>query len=57
MIINNPDVFRANVKKQLSIILNNPSHGDNLERGIYNYTLQQAEKNFNFENTIINFNF
>jgi len=44
MIINNPDVFRANVKKTFGEILNNAQNGDNLERGIYNSTLQQADE-------------
>ena len=44
MIINNPDVFRANVKKTFGEILNNAQNGDNLERGIYNNTLQQADE-------------
>jgi len=44
MIIHNPDEFRANVKKTLSNILNNIQDGDNLERGIYNNTLQQADE-------------
>jgi len=44
MIINNPDVFRANVKKTFGKILNNIQRGDNLERGIYNSTLQKADE-------------
>ena len=46
MIINNPDIFRINVKKQLSNILNDEQNGDNLERGIYNYTVQEATKKY-----------
>ena len=45
MKINNPDLFRANVKNKLGILLNNTQMGDNLEKGIYNNTLQQAESN------------
>ena len=46
MIINNPDVFRVNVKKQLGNMLEHQQDGDNLERGIYNYTLQSASEKY-----------
>jgi transcription elongation factor S-II len=44
MIIDNPKKFRDNVKKKLSMILNNDSYGNNLERGIYNKTIQDANE-------------
>ena len=44
MKIQDPNKFRENVKKQLSNILNNEKDGENLERGIYNSTLINAEK-------------
>ena len=44
MIIDNPNKFRDNVKKKLSMILNNDSYGNNLERGIYNKTIQDANE-------------
>jgi len=43
MIINNPTIFRENVKHKLGNILNNKNKGDNLERGIYNNTLKLAD--------------
>ena len=36
--------FRSNVKLLFGEILENVSHGDNLEKGIYNFTLQHAEE-------------
>ena len=44
MIIHNPDKFRENVKQKLGTILNNIQHGNNLERGIYNKTLKDADE-------------
>ena len=44
MIIHNPDKFRENVKQKLGTILNNIQDGNNLERGIYNNTLQSADE-------------
>jgi DNA-directed RNA polymerase subunit M/transcription elongation factor TFIIS len=44
--INNPNDFRKNVKLKLGELLNNFKDGNNLEIGIYNYTLTKAnEKN------------
>ena len=40
--ISDPSKFRENVKNKLSSILNSSKNGDNLERGIYNCTLQLA---------------
>ncbi len=42
--IENPDVFRANVRKKLSEQFNCEKHGTNLEKGIFNYTLKEAEQ-------------
>jgi len=44
MIIHNPDKFRENVKQKLSNILNNVQDGNNLERGIYNKTIRDADE-------------
>ena len=44
MIIDDSKKFRDNVKKKLSMILNNDSYGNNLERGIYNKTIQDANE-------------
>jgi len=41
--ISDPNVFRDNVKLQLGEILDNAKNGDNLERGIYNKVLEEAE--------------
>jgi len=40
----NPEKFRENVKSKFSVMLNNETFGDNLERGIYNNTLIMAEE-------------
>jgi len=42
LIIDNPDIFRANVKQKLTEIMQRNSYGSNLERGIYNWTLKTA---------------
>jgi transcription elongation factor S-II len=42
--IDNPDVFRKNVCKKLSKFFNNDTHGNNLEKGIFNYSLKEAEQ-------------
>lgn len=42
--IENPDLFRANVRKKLSEKFNNEKHGTNLEKGIFNYTLKEADQ-------------
>jgi DNA-directed RNA polymerase subunit M/transcription elongation factor TFIIS len=42
--ISNPDVFRSNVQQKLSEKFNNEKHGTNLEKGIFNYTLKEAEQ-------------
>ena len=42
--IENPDIFRANIKKKLNEKLNNEKASSNLENGIYNYTLKEADQ-------------
>lgn len=42
--ISDPIQFRSNVKEKLADILNNYKDGDNLEKGIYNKTLEIAEE-------------
>jgi len=44
MKIKNPEVFRKNVTKHLNNLLDNKQDGENLEKGIYNYTIQEARK-------------
>lgn len=42
--IENPDVFRANIKKKLEEKLHNAKHCSNLEIGIFNYSLKEADR-------------
>jgi transcription elongation factor S-II len=42
--INEPDCFRENVVTKLNSIVNNKSICENLEKGIYNYTLKVCEE-------------
>jgi transcription elongation factor S-II len=42
--IENPDLFRANIRKKLSEKFNDEKHGTNLEKGIFNYTLKEADQ-------------
>ena len=41
--VENPEVFRANIRSQLDKILNNEKCALNLERGIFNYSLSEAK--------------
>ena len=40
----NPDVFRANIRKKLVSIMKDESNALNLEKGIFNYSLKEAEQ-------------
>lgn len=40
----NPDLFRMNIRKKLDKILSNESNSLNLEKGIFNYALKEAEQ-------------
>jgi DNA-directed RNA polymerase subunit M/transcription elongation factor TFIIS len=42
--IENPDLFRSNVRKKLNEKFNNEKHATNLEKGIFNYTLKEADQ-------------
>jgi transcription elongation factor S-II len=42
MIISNPDVFRNNIRIKINEKLNNENASKNLEIGIYNYSLKEA---------------
>lgn len=42
--ITDPDAFRENVVNKLNTILNNKKICENLEKGIYNYTLKVCEE-------------
>jgi transcription elongation factor S-II len=40
--ISDPVLFRENIRKELSLILNDDKHSLNLEKGIFNYSLKEA---------------
>jgi transcription elongation factor S-II len=42
--IENPDIFRDNIRKKINIIIENEKYSINVEKGIFNYTLKEAEQ-------------
>jgi len=42
--IENPDLFRSNIREKLNTIIQNDRNTSNLEKGIFNYTLKEAEQ-------------
>ena len=42
--IKNPDIFRINVRKKLNETLKDDKNSTNLEKGIYNYCLKEADR-------------
>ena len=42
--IENPESFRVNIRKKIYEILKNEKNSLNLEKGIYNFTLKEAEQ-------------
>jgi len=40
----NPESFRSNIRKKIEAILKNEKNSINLEKGIFNYTLKEAEQ-------------
>lgn len=42
--IDNPDNFRANIRKKINEKLNDEKASSNLEKGIFNYSLKEAEQ-------------
>ena len=42
--INNPETFRVNIRQKLNTILHNERNSSNLEKGIFNYTLKEADR-------------
>jgi len=42
--IDNPDLFRSNIKKKLFEIIENEKTVNNLEKGIFNYALKEADQ-------------
>lgn len=41
-IISDPDKFRENIQNKLILLLENKTHGINLEKAIYNYSIKEA---------------
>jgi len=41
--IKNPETFRTNIRKKINEFLQNEKHSVNLEKGIYNYSLKEAD--------------
>ena len=37
--IENPELFRSNIREKLNNIIQNEKHSSNLEKGIFNYSL------------------
>ena len=42
--IENPDEFRSNIRKKLNEIVENENKSLNLEKGIFNYALKEADR-------------
>ena len=42
--IENPDTFRTNVRSKINLILHNEKNSNNLEKGIFNYALKEADQ-------------
>ena len=42
--IENPDLFRSNIRKKIDEKLQNEKNSSNLEKGIFNYTLKEADQ-------------
>ena len=42
--IENPELFRSNIRNKIDEYLGNEKHTANLEKGLFNYTLKEAEQ-------------
>ena len=42
--IDNPDLFRSNIKQKLNEILEDEKNSNNMEKGIFNYSLKEADR-------------
>ena len=42
--IENPELFRSNIRQKINTVLTNEKNSINLEKGIFNYTLKEAEQ-------------
>ena len=43
-VVNDPSVFRTNIVDKLNSMLDNEKIALNMEKGIYNYSIQTADK-------------
>jgi transcription elongation factor S-II len=43
-VIDDPEKFRQNIRAKINEVLNNQKNSDNLEKGVYNWTLAEATK-------------
>lgn len=42
--IDNPELFRSNIRSKLNEILKNEKNSNNLEKGVFNYSLKEADQ-------------
>ena len=42
--INNPELFRSNIRSKINEILKNEKNSSNLEKGVFNYSLKEADQ-------------
>ena len=42
--IDNPDLFRSNIRQKLNEILKDEKNTNNMEKGIFNYSLKEADR-------------
>ena len=54
--INDPELFRINIVEKINKKINNKRISENLEKGIFNYTLDECEKK-NVVKKLSNLNF
>ena len=43
VIINNPKEFREQLRKKINLFIKNKNRSINLEKAVFNYTIQQAK--------------
>ena len=43
-VVNDPDMFRENIANKLNLLIKNSKISKNLEKGIFNYTIQTADE-------------
>ena len=42
--IDNPELFRSNIRSKINEILKNEKNSNNLEKGVFNYSLKEADQ-------------